>query len=503
MKKEEINALFEVVKSSPTELSVTEVKGFIETIPGLPAPKPNWFKNFNLNSIMMTTTAIAVATSLVLWLSGTHEQKDLAPATSPSLIEVETPNESDPVLKSKENPESEPEPEPEAAEPTSEEENAGNDMVLVISSEPEIPEAVETNEMEANSTADVNVMNRYRGDAPQEWSTTTLPPQGPEVYEKVQLSNAQLRSLKRKITQYMKDDLLYEKDAMFNTFEYTSNKVVANGELLTGEVQSKYTVLMSDYGIKPAPFKKVVFSPKFIQVGDFYEEGFSGMALGKKMEIYFIDKNAVEVKSLFKDSEKPGKLDGLIIKDLAEDQAKPDDIFMKAEGKTKDSEVNLSLLNRLLGRKNDKKDQEEFQGVFNTGDRAISFYDADTKLEHINLSSKRLIDFKKRLYTLLIDEGLVQKRNSPVRLQLEPKAYELNNTVKLSDSTNFKINRLLKEYNIPQQKDLKVLMNKDFILVGRFVKRGFFGSVNGQIDSSNVKNTLFEEDLRKVGMFGN
>jgi hypothetical protein len=67
MKENDTQALFVVARKCPTELSQIEVFDFIQTIPSLPL-KP-WFKKFNLNSIIMTTTTLTIAISAILLLS--------------------------------------------------------------------------------------------------------------------------------------------------------------------------------------------------------------------------------------------------------------------------------------------------------------------------------------------------------------------------------------------------------------------------------------------------
>lgn len=81
MKAKDTSALFEATRRAPVELSKEIVMDFIKVIPTLPPPSSNWFQNFNLNSIIMTTTAITLVTSAVLYFSiNTDKQELVLPA---------------------------------------------------------------------------------------------------------------------------------------------------------------------------------------------------------------------------------------------------------------------------------------------------------------------------------------------------------------------------------------------------------------------------------------
>ncbi|MFT6827632.1 MAG: hypothetical protein ACI8YP_003754 [Algoriphagus sp.] len=94
MKENDTQALFAVARKCPTELSQTEVHDFIQTIPSIPLNP--WFKKFNLNSIIMTTT-LTIAISAMLLLS------DQENSASEKILDSRNNSESSVIMDSTQN----------------------------------------------------------------------------------------------------------------------------------------------------------------------------------------------------------------------------------------------------------------------------------------------------------------------------------------------------------------------------------------------------------------
>lgn len=491
MKAKDTSYLIEIARQAPTELAKKEVLSFIKTIPTLPPPSNNWFQNFNLNSIIMTTTTIALVTSAVIYFTSPTAEKDIVP------IDPNTANMPELIVDTLESPTlivlSDIQTDTVKGEIITIEETTQLSIVEPVPEDSTEEKAVAS----FQQTTNVNRLNatlpKRRFESPQ-----------PVLNAKVELSGSQLRSLKKKITRYMKDDKLYESGSMFNTLEYKENTIIINDVTLEGEVLAKYVRLLKSYDIGPGPNRRVVTSNKFIQVGDFTSKGFNGSALGKDMEIYFLDSGQISINSIFdRTDDKLGGLNGLITPVKPKPEQLDTDIILKSEGRLKDSEINISQMERLFGtgKNTGKKKGANHQKLFDSGKEAVSIYTKNNEDRYIDLNGKGMRTLKKDLYRQLTQDRVISSKKVGVRMFLDKPLVSVNGQA-LTEQQSFRIERILDKYSIKTGVNQKILFNPDFIIAGEFIEDKFFGSVQGSLDSKKLKGTVFEQDFAKFPVFG-
>jgi|GEM_PF-5116084 len=635
MNAKDSSYLIEIARQAPTELSKREVLGFIQTIPTLPPPPNNWFQNFNLNSIIMTTTAIALVTSALIYFSSPTEKLDMEPispetATAPDLISdeldeepkeaiiklttiqfdglqeivsvetdteiipiapVEEPTVEDPIVeeaksidrgKTSGNHNAVTWPEPETAESEADlrvslEENQlkslkrslqdyikadqfnlGKSRLIVMQyTEEELiinykkltqdqkikykelldsywikpgPERhlilnknyimagdfndegfsgsalgwamevtmkkkpVAITEAEGKETSNNSVTRSIleirRLNEPKRTGGYIFQPTTPGD-AKPKLTRTELRILKRQLLRLLREDNINQSGISdFSTLWYTADFLKLNNTELKGEMYSRYATVIKSFHIKPAPERRIVINNDFIQVGDYTDKGFDGQALGKHMEIYFID-DPEGKKGLFSKDANTGK-------SIMEDA--DDDTILKTNGEFKKSEVNLSKVDRILKSQGDAppKDGNRF---YDSGKDAISIYTKETERTLIELDGDQLRSLKKELYRELQKDDLIASRKQDVRLLFDDTNILVNDN-KLREQLKFKYIGLLAKYGIGPGDMRKILLCLDFIVVGDFVKGNFQGSLQGSLNSQDIRESIFKQDFEDFPVFG-
>lgn len=634
MSAKDSSYLIAIARQAPTELSKKEVLGFIQTIPTLPPPSNNWFQNFNLNSIIMTTTAIALVTSALIYFSSPTKKLDLEPispetAVAPDLISddlAEEPKEAiiklttiqfeglkelvsvetateiipiEPLIEPKI-----PEPENERVKPADRGKSSG-DPKPITWSEPETTESeidlrvsLDENQLrslkrslqdyikedELNWGKSKLMVIKYTDDGmtinyqtPSEdqkakyqtlldsywikpgpdrhlilnknyimagdftekgfsgsalgWAmevtmnkkpvTITQDDQttssnrvtrsileikrlnepkrtGGYIFQpatpsdaKPKLTRNELRILKRQLLRLLREDNIDQSGISdFSTLWYTADFLKLNNTELKGEMYSRYATVIKSFHIRPAPERRIVINNDFIQVGDYTDKGFDGQALGKHMEIYFID-DPNGKKGLFSKESDTGK-------SIMEDAN--DDTILKTMGEFKQSEVNLSKVDRILKSQGDAppKDGNRF---YDSGKEAISIYTKETQSTLIELNGEQLRSLKKELYRELQKDDLIESRREDVRLLFDNSNIVVNDN-KLTQQLTFKYQGFLSKYGIQSAEMRKILMCSDFIVVGDFIKGNFQGSLQGSLNSQDIKESVFKQDFEDFPVFG-
>ncbi len=487
MKAKDTSYLIDITKHAPTELAKQEVLSFITTIPTLPPPSTNWFQNFNLNSIIMTTTAIALVTSAVIYFSSPTERTEVqridpSTANSPSLlldsleivpniqfhrIEIDTVREEIVEVKTTTTIGLTPE-----AEDRSKPQDQG------------ISAKKETN-VTPLTTAQASTNNRNRT---RRFFEVT-PEEEVEISAQVRLSPSELRSLKRQLLKLLKEDNIDESGiASFSALWYTADYLQLNDIKLEGEMLRRYKTVLDKFSITPGPDRRVVVNNDFIQVGDFTDKGFDGQAIGKKMEIYFIEGDE---KGLF--SKEASKKPGIF-------EESDDDVILKTMGEFKHAKVNLSKVDRILSDRSTSppKDGNRF---YDSGKEALSIYTKRTEDIFVELNGKQLRSLKKELYKELMRHQLINNRKEDVRFLFEADDILVNGT-KLTEQMTFSYQRLLETYGIKAAESRKILMCTDFIVIGDFKVDNFSGSLLGSLNSQDIRKSIFRQDFKDFPVFG-
>ncbi|OEK00490.1 hypothetical protein BFP97_02730 [Roseivirga sp. 4D4] len=308
---------------------------------------------------------------------------------------------------------------------------------------------------------------------------------------KPKLTRTELRILKRQLLKLLREDNIDQSGISdFSTLWFTADFLKLNNTELKGEMYSRYATVIKSFHIKPAPERRVVINNDFIQVGDYTDKGFDGQALGKHMEIYFID-DPKGKKGLFSEDSNTGK-------SIMEDA--DDDTILKTNGEFKKSEVNLSKVDRILKSQGDAppKDGNRF---YDSGKEAISIYTKETERTLIELNGEQLRSLKKELYRELQKDDLIESRRDDVRLLFDEDDI-LVNDIKLTGQMTFKYKGFLGKYGIESAEMRKVLMCLDFIVVGDFIKGNFQGSLQGSLNSQDIRESIFKQDFKDFPVFG-
>lgn len=484
MKAKNTSGLFEASRQAPTELSKAAVLDFIKVIPTLPPPSNNWFQNFNLNSIIMTTTAITLITSAVIYFSSPNTPPE---TSSPELeaptipIEIVDSIKTTPKIQIKS-----------VQLDTIKEEPVEIQTVTTIALSPAIEESIEPVEKVAikqvTSISPTSKGPKHSSDKPTRfWSQNK---EKIVTDNSVKLSTSQLRRLKRQLLSLLKKDNINRSGiASFSTLRYTTEYLQLDDTKLKGDMFTKYITVLKSFGITPGPDRRVVVNNDFIQVGDYTDDGFDGQALGKNMDIYFIE--GEEKNGLFS---KGSETKSFLNRDRA------DDTILKTEGKLKDSRINLSKVDRLLNSQSDSepKDGNRF---YDSGNQAISIYKKETEDIYVELNGKQIRSLKKELYRELQRDKLIKNRKADVRLLFSDNDIVVNGQV-LAETLTFRYQRILNQYGVKAAKNRKILMSTDFIVVGDFVNGEFYGSLQGSLNSEDLSESVFEQDFAEFPVFG-
>ena len=105
-------------------------------------------------------------------------------------------------------------------------------------------------------------------------------------FEKIETSNFDfikldgIKKLKRQILRNLIKDGLIESKKEFVKIELPKNKIIINGKTLDSKLFNKYNSIFQNYEIQHGEHREIHVSPRFIKVGDFYDDCFKGSAYG-------------------------------------------------------------------------------------------------------------------------------------------------------------------------------------------------------------------------------
>lgn len=335
-----------------------------------------------------------------------------------------------------------------------------------------------------NNDFEPRAVNRLTSGTPTQFNV-----QKDESIPLPELSSAQLKSLKRQLSKYVKTDGLTRGKSTLLTVEYDDEILKVNHHELSGQLFAKYAKLLAEYEIGPGPDRRVVLDKRYIMVGDFTEDGFEGSALGRAMEIKFKENQRFTLINGLDTIPKIGTI--MTANRLDEPKRKGETILKnpdsinKAGGKLSASEP---LFINLPSTLDSPKNQDRYQSILNRLDQGGN--DQNT----VRLKSSDLRKLKRQLYKMLISDEFISSRNDNVRFRLTPSAFEVN-TQNMSAGQQIRYVEFLIEYGIFEKDGHSILMNPDFILVGKFSKGEFTGSVLGTLNSERLSGGFFDEEF--------
>lgn len=455
MKEYEINGLFEMVRKAPTELPREQVMEMITNIPALPPPGNSWF-NINLNSIIMTTTVVAIIGSAMIYFS-TPANTELPGQEPDDLSKQATVTDT------------------RGQEP-------GKDSLKLITTLP-APARLSTNSPDRVDTTPVRAAISY--DEPKTTSTESagairpptrkaseIPPspgvtpvsptpqtgmqQLPITADDdndpistkaaISINQVQLRKLKRVLLRELNKDDLIKSKRYFNVLEYKEGEILVNRNPLDNQVFTKYSVLLDGYGLQPGPEMRVVLDPKFIMVGRFTSGGFDGRAYGREMNIQFLSDRVTFI------------------------------------GMT-DLSTGNGPLNLLHSDSGGGLFSKQGNGGF------------------VDLSAQQLKSLKKALYKNLLADNQIPSKDADVQMLITPARFKVNENNDFSPELRSKYSDLFGTYGLSPGSERKILLSTDFIMVGDFGEINFTGSVHGEFIQSKIAGSIFESDFSKYSIF--
>lgn len=550
MKEYGTNELFETVKEVPTELSRQQVMEMISVIPTLPPPGNSWF-NINLNSIIMTTTVVAIISTAVIYFSNPESPAELPgqePESSASVTivadEPETQHLSEDTLKV----------EPVASIPGPKADTASRadqkpDPVPVIqitdakksdettsSPQPQtITQIPSTEESNKTTTAMEKVKKLKEGVSTKQSSVAirTNPAPSKSVVNSAPLADNEsgvsddtedipLGKLKRAlIRELYNDQIIPSKKPFMTVIEFKGPDVSVNFKALDKGHRDKYEGIFRKYQVSPGPNRHIVVDADFIMVGDFTRSGFLGSAKGKRMRISFSD-TTVFFNSMNKS---PGKgIKGKITyvpnghkgesvtvfsdddKGLLGNSSRTNEtgdnggLMISTEGDLRDAEGNTRSALLLTREETDVDvDRDKSYEIGN----AVTMTNTDVDSPPVELNSLKIDKLKRTLYRYLVSDGQVENNRSDVNMVIGTGPFRVNSNSNFTSVLQEKYTELFHTFGVELRPGLKILMSTDFIFVGEFGEDNFNGSVQGMLDKEKIIGTVFEEDLGQYALFGN
>ncbi len=491
MKARNTSDLFELAKSAPAEISKSQVIDFITSIPNLPPPSSNWFQNFNLNSILMTTTAITLITSVAIYFS--VQESKLPKQPEDSITPITTYESQDSrqsaigKIASQDIPYT-------PTQPSENEDDQVHRANLYSSEVLRTLDSIEDQEEEVTPKSpyhnSVNIMNAGE--------RTSFHPVGDNTA--VSLSSSELKKLKSQLSKFIKQDQLKRTHGGLITIKYTTEGLYINHRELSGAMLKRYTDLLREFNILPGPNRRIVIDKKYVMVGDFTEDGFEGSALGKAMEIRFKESTG-EVASLLHSVFKlrPGLIKQMEIIPLDE----PDrlgGLFTQPLSSPQKHKALNSVINNDNILTDSTSDNDGHQTQVKISNRSIITLNKGRRNLHAHLNRKKLKSLKKDLYKVLVSHELIQKKGQDVRIVEKNGSLHINEQIP-EENILLNIERLLMKYRITFKPQTKLLMNSNFLVVGKFMDGDFSGAVSGSISSTDLSKGFFSNDFKGISIF--
>jgi hypothetical protein len=326
MKENNTQALFAAARKCPTEISQIEVIHFIQTIPSLPL-KP-WFKKFNLNSIIMTTT-LTIAISAMFLLS------DQGNSTSEKNLDSRNNSESSVTIDSTANQintifnQHLQEPQLDSVKETKGTVNSSktlnpsieiskispmddlhNEQImeptkLTLSvAKDDFPKFINqiptplVEELKSSNTSHQKGPGSVKNYNP--FTTNTL---NPKIQKRDTINIDELPSIQTKLLDQLALDSYINSKSEDTTLEFSDQEIKVNTKSISKEKLSTYVKLLNEYGVKLRNERRIFINDRFIVLTDKNNGIFRSLASGKKLKFTYRDNNWKSFeKDLFRDN---------------------------------------------------------------------------------------------------------------------------------------------------------------------------------------------------------
>lgn len=327
MTENDTQALFAVARKCPTEISKAEVLDFIQTIPSLPL-KP-WFKKFNLNSIIMTTTILTIAISALLLFSNqensTSKKTFDSRNNSESFISVDSSqNQTNSVfhqnfqealldsVKEIQGTKSESKAQNQSIETSkiSTVDDLNNEqsikpthitLTTVLDSLHKLNIQIPTlpvDELKSTSASNQKDQGSIKNYNP--FTTNTL---NPKIHKRDTINIDELPSIQTKLLDQLLLDRYINSKSEDITLEFSSNGLKVNAKSISKEKLATYVKLLNEYGVKLRNERRIFLNDRFIVLTDKNNGIFRSLASGKKLKFTYRDNNWKSFENdLFRDN---------------------------------------------------------------------------------------------------------------------------------------------------------------------------------------------------------
>jgi len=436
--KKNIDQLFQIEKSSKTELTLQQVEAFIVQLPNLPAPNPNNnFEQFlTLKNILMITIPSLIAIAAVTLSLQTADTKTSASNTSIENIipyEIRLENNTDVV----------------SPYETANTENAATNHSITQTTKSQSPSSMKTNERKDSMETNFQVQPSAKEESqvvPTQKQTRNINSSNshvitpPSNHKDQNLTSREARKLKRKLYKNLVADGLIPSKYSHVEMELKGTSIILNGTQIPYDLLPKYQNLTHKAG--SGANRKIILTSDYIRVGDFTKEGFRGIGVGKfQNEPSTIGKNNLNsVQSTKKEI------------DVIPTTNKEDELNLLIDAE-------ISELHKYVN--NLYKDKIE------NGKR--SWFNGSKKLD----KDLRLIHTK--LYDLLQKDELIADKHEFVVLELKEDEILFNGKT-LQSSTSTPITALINEYKIQRKPNRLIMMSHHSIAVVDHRYKSFTGT---------------------------
>lgn len=297
------NKLWKQAKELPAELPLDKVNLIIADLPNFPVAN-NWIHHLFTKSSIMTSVSITLVISLILSLNTFQPKEEIAeqgiqhkqdlPETfdktyfkaipSVKLEPDSVPKQNDPTLKSIQKilP----------LESVRETQLTLVDSIPTTQSQeqafPPILLSEKLTETSAKYPQLILPVSPSQGSIFALDSISQLQMVGSTNYESFgRYNDLPIGKIKRSLRRSLsKDQLITNRNSTIR-IELPQDKIIVNGKTLESPLSQKYKDLFKSWGIANGPYHEIRISPKYIMIGDFAPDGFTGRARGRDMELKF------------------------------------------------------------------------------------------------------------------------------------------------------------------------------------------------------------------------
>ncbi|PIQ47197.1 MAG: hypothetical protein COW03_16385 [Cytophagales bacterium CG12_big_fil_rev_8_21_14_0_65_40_12] len=326
MTENDTQALFAVARKCPSEISQTEVLDFIQTIPSLPL-KP-WFKRFNLNSIIMTTTLTIAISTLLLFSNqqnSTSEKNLDSRNNSESFISVDSSqNQTNSLfhqnlqeaqldsVKEIQGTKSESKAQNQSIETSkiSTVDDLNNEqsikpthitLTTVLDSLHKLNIQIPT--LTVDELKSTNASNQKDQGSIKNYNPFTTRTLNPKIHKRDTINIDELPSIQTKLLDQLALDRYINSKSEDITLEFSSNGLKVNAKRISKENLSTYVKLLNEHEVELRSERKIFLNNRFIILADRNNGVFRCWAFGEKLKFTFSDNKWESLEeNLFRDN---------------------------------------------------------------------------------------------------------------------------------------------------------------------------------------------------------